>query len=129
MREQLGAARGVRCGPRALGELLEALEVRGDASQRVAGATGLDRVGAQGLPQRRDVGLEDLGRARRRRVAPELVDERVGGNHAARVEQQSRQQGARLPARNLDRAFERPQQPELDHACSIIAACRSAATT
>ena len=49
-REQLGAARGFRCGPRALGELLEALEVRGDASQRVAGATGLDRVGAQGLP-------------------------------------------------------------------------------
>ena len=114
--QEHGLPRGLARGARLIGQLLEAAEVRlvrGGASQ-VAGRARLDRVGPERLPQLGDVDLHDLVRARGR-LAPEVVHERVHGDDAAGLEQQPREQRARLAARELRRRLHRPEQPKADH--------------
>ena len=73
---------------------------RVDANQ-VAGRLRDDPVGAEHLSQLRDEVLE-RGRGRSRRLlAPERLDQPVGGDRSPRVEQEQREEGALLRAPEL----------------------------
>jgi hypothetical protein len=97
--------RGGRLGAGLLDELLEADGVdRGRVErQRVAGAPGRDRRDAEGLAELRDVALERGACGRRRLLAPERLDEAVGGDDGARADGQERQGRALLGAAEPDR--------------------------
>ena len=82
----------------ALDRTLEALAVELALldAQQVAGRSG-DEAVAELLPEQGDVVADDLGRGRRRRLVPELVDEPVDRDDLVGVEQQERDQ-RELPA-------------------------------
>jgi len=69
----------------------------GDADQ-VAGAAAQDRLGPEQLPQPRHEHLEVVRGARRRLLAPDLLDERVGRDDLVRPDQERREQRALLAA-------------------------------
>ena len=86
----------------------------------VAGRARLDRLGAERLAELRDEVLERRRRGRRRLTGPERVDQAVGRDDAAGVEQEQGEQRALLRAAerdhlSVDRHLERAQDPELDH--------------
>jgi hypothetical protein len=77
----------------------------------VAALAGYDRAGraapvvtAQRLTKPRDMHLQRLGRASRRILAPQLVDQAVGRERLVEVDQQQRQQSARLASRKREPA-------------------------
>ena len=89
-------------------ERLEALEVElaGLAARRRSPAprVTIASAGAERAPQLGDVDLERLGRGGRRVLAPQHVDEPLGGDRVVAVrEQQHRQQGALLRRADVDR--------------------------
>ena len=92
--------------------------VRRDA-EHVAGRTGLEELGAEHPAQPRDAVL-DVGRRRaRRRIAPQLLDQRVDRDDLVGVDQQERQQRPLLGAAERQRfagrdGFQRPQQAKVD---------------
>ena len=87
-------------------ELLEPHEVEGRALERqaVAGRLRLEQVllGPERLSERRDVVTDDLAGSRRRSLAPQVVDDPVGRDHLARVEQQKREERPMLRAAELN---------------------------
>ena len=114
-RERLADPVRTRCG-----QPLEPVDVelvRLDADE-VARRTGDDAVGAEGAPQRVDVDLQGVLGAGRRRLAPDRVDQPVGGDDLVRVEQELREQrpGPRPPERYghsvVADHLQRPQQAE-----------------
>jgi hypothetical protein len=87
-------------------------------SEAVSGRAGCDRVRADDASQLRDVGLQHLGRGRRRPLAPELVDQPLDRDGLVRMEQQDAEQRALLRRVKCDRAgvvrdVQRPENPEL----------------
>ena len=104
----------------ALGEPLETLDVelvRLHADE-IAGRTRHDPVGAERGAQRVDVHLERVLGAGGRRLAPDPVDQPVGGDDCVRLEEQLGQQRARSRAAERHRHaivvedLQRPQQAE-----------------
>ena len=101
-------------------ELLEALDVElaGLDAHEVSGRAGHDPVGAERRTERMDVHLERVQRPGRRRLAPDPVDQPVGGDGLVRLEEQLGEQGTgpRAPQRNRDAVvvehLQRPQQTE-----------------
>ena len=104
-----------------LREPLEAIDVElvGLDADEVPRRTGHDPVGAEGVPERVDVHLQRVRRARGRRLAPDPVDEPVGGDGLVRNEQELGEQRPRPrpPERHghavVAEHLQRPQQPEL----------------
>ena len=119
LREQPGAL--VRRGSaRPLDSLLEPgdVELAGLDVDDVARRPRLQPLGAERLAELGDAVLERGRRRRRRRFAPELVDEPVRGDHAVGVDQKQSEQGALPRARDRDglavrKHLERPEQAEL----------------
>jgi hypothetical protein len=78
-----------------------------------------DPVGAERLPQRVHVHLEGARGARRRRLAPDRVDQPVGRDRLVRAEEELGEERARPRAAELQRNavvvddLERPEHPEL----------------
>ena len=106
--------------PGACHRLLEApqVELAVARTDEVAGPLGDDHVRAEHLPKLRDVHLHGRRGRLRRPPAPQLLDQAVTRNRLVRMQQQKREQGARLraaelqdPALRLD--LQRPQDPEL----------------
>ena len=98
-------------------EQLEAVEVELPIfdSQRVARRFRQQPIGPKSLAQLRDIALKRLRRGFRRLLAPEVVDQPVDGDHAVSVQQQDREQRARLCRRQRDRlsvdeSFDRPEE-------------------
>jgi len=118
-----GGAGEIACptrGARLLPEALESVQVqlRGLELQHVAGRPGHELLARQQLAQPGDVPMQRGRRGLRRLVAPELVDQAVGGDDLVGVEQEKREEGAALPASELERTvaiehLERPEQPKL----------------
>jgi hypothetical protein len=83
----------------------EALDVQltiGDLQYIATAARAKALAGPERLTQARDVSLERLRRGGRRVGAVEVVDQPVGRDHFARMEEQVRQQGALTRAAELD---------------------------
>ena len=85
---------------------------------RVAGRAALDQVGAERAAQLRDIDLQRVLRRLGRLVAPQLVDQPLGGDGLARAEQQRGEERARLRAGDREQAvavgdLERAEQAEL----------------
>src|SRR5207302_401673 len=81
------------------------------------------------LPELRDVDLERLRGTRGRLLAPELVDEPLGRDDAVSVQQEEREERARLlrceaDGSAVDDRLERPEEPELVHLASILGCWR-----
>ena len=116
--ELLGAL--ARAAPGLMDEPLEAGQVgllRPDV-KHVSGRPGGEPVVAQLLAQSRDMHLEALGRRGRRLVAPQLVDQAVGGEHLIGVQQEEGQERARLDSAERERPallnhFERAKEAEV----------------
>ena len=77
-----------------------------------------DHIVAERLAQLRDVALNDLDRARGRPLAPQLVDQPIGRQHLAAVNQQHSQQRTLLSAAQRDQAtilrdLKRPKYPKV----------------
>ena len=106
------------------GERLEAREVElGTAEAQLVAARARQqlRPRRQPRPQQRHVALQRLARRRRDALTPEVVDQPVGRQDLARMEQEDRQQRARLGPFQRQRPIaadrlERSQYPEL-HRC------------
>ena len=86
--------------------------------QEVAGRLGLDPLGAEPLPQGRDMTVKRRLCGFRRSLPPQRLDAIVGGDDLVGVKQQEREQGAVLPPRRgqIDAVglhLEPAQQPEL----------------
>ena len=78
----------------------------------------LDAVVAERLPEVRDIGLDDVPRLLGRLLAPDLVDQGLGGHELVRADEQMREDRALLGPAERDRAaprvhLERPQDAEL----------------
>ena len=71
--------------------------------ERVAGLAGLQRPGRQRLAQRRDVDVDHLDRRLRDVLAPQVVDEALDRDRPVGVQQQPREQRARLATPELER--------------------------
>ena len=118
---QLGVA--VHQGsPPVVAHALEAsgVEARRCDADPVAGRDGLDRVCAQRRAELRHVDLHELLRRVRDIVAPEGVDEVVGGHHLVRAQQQHQEQRLHLRRGENDvdsvaPHLQRPQDPVLEH--------------
>ena len=80
------------------------VEVVGVEPKAVAGRHGLDRSGAERASELRDEVLERLRSGRRRRAAPELLDQTIRGDDLARVQGEKREQRALSPCAELDDA-------------------------
>ena len=101
-------------------ERLEARRVEAARIQagEVAARRRDDHVGPQGLAQPADVALHHLGRARDRRLAPELVDQPRRRDGLVGVQQEDREQRPLLGRAELQgppagRDLERPQDEEI----------------
>ena len=86
--------------------------------QEVARVLRFDPLGAEPLPQGRDMTMERRLRGLRRAVPPERLDAIVGGDDLVSVKQQESEQGAVLPPRRgqidaIGFHLEPAQQPEL----------------
>ena len=71
--------------------------------EHVAAELGLEPRFRQRLAQLRDVGLEELRGTGRRRLAPQLRGQPVGGHDPARVQEQDREEPARLGSQGRQR--------------------------
>ena len=86
-------------------------------SQAIAGCVALDPVAAEGLPEVRDVGLDDVPSLLWRLFTPDLVDQGVGRHELVRADDETRQDHALLGAAERDGAdsgvhLERPEDVE-----------------
>ena len=97
-------ARGQRRGalPRQAGEPMEVHLIGGDG-QAIAGRPAGHQVTADRGPQPGRQRLQGVPHAARRAVVPHPRHERLGGDGAAGVQQQERQQGSQPPPADLDR--------------------------
>src|SRR5205807_308498 len=86
---------------RGVGQRLEAAEVVlvPLGAERVARRARLDPLRPERPAELGHVHLEHLWRARRRRVAPEALDERLGRDDASRVQEQARERAEDAAAR------------------------------
>ena len=100
-------------------QALEALDVELVRQDRdhVARLLREDPVPPQLSAELRHVGLDELRRARGRGAVPEALDQTLRGNDLVCVEEQEREQGARLVSLDSERGaladLERPEEPEL----------------
>jgi hypothetical protein len=80
-------------------ELAEPVGVAGSRCDRedVPVLPGRDRVVAERAAKLRDVGLQRLERRPRLSLTPELVEQPVGRDDLVPMQEQQREQGARLP--------------------------------
>jgi hypothetical protein len=106
-------AGGVRDEPLKAGDV----ELRRLELDRVAGRAGDEPAVAELLAEPRDVDVDALCDRRRRRLAPQLVDEPLGRDHLIRMQQQQHQQRALLAPAERKRAvllghFQRTEKPE-----------------
>ena len=107
---------------------LEAIRVDnvGIDRQPVAGPDGLDDpgwlalavAGLEQLPELRDEALHDRARGRRGVLAPQLIDQPIGGDDLSRVQDEECQQRPAAPGRKVDppvavEDLHRPQDSEL----------------
>ncbi len=106
--------------PSLVHEALEAVEIElvGLDPDDVAGRSGRQHVLRKRLAQSRDVDAQRSGGVLGRVLAPELVDQPVGGNDLVRVEEEHGEKRTRLEAAEGDLAafvphLERSQDPEL----------------
>jgi hypothetical protein len=100
----------------------------------IAGPPGDENLPPEHLAQRRHIDLHELGRRRRRALAPQLVDDPVARHDLVRVEQQQREQRPllrrpELDRRTVDHRLERAKQPKLDHLSSDPNRAAAAAST
>jgi hypothetical protein len=89
--------------------------------QHIAGRPRLHPVGAEELPQARDVPVQRGRGSRRRGLAPELVDDPVLPDDFVRVQEQQPQERPLPPATERERPavfgdLQRPQDPEVHSA-------------
>ena len=84
---------------------LESVDVDGLGwhQQAITVAVCLENLAPERLPQPRYVSLQRLGRGRSCVLAPELLDQPVGRDHLAAVEEKQRQESALLVAAERDR--------------------------
>ena len=119
---------GRECAPALVDELLEAVGIELpwlDPKHITGGTRDENAVGlvppaptSQSLAKLRDVHLDDLRGGRRRTVAPELVDQAIGGDDLVAVKEQNGEHRALLRSAEGDltslRAdLERPEDPKL----------------
>ena len=112
--------------PPLVSQALEAVEVElvGLNPQAVSGSLSEKalisaRGGCEPAPQARDVDLDHLRRALRRRLVPEQINQPVGRDALVSVQEQKRQEGPLLARPQRKRPpvahdFERAQNPKLD---------------
>ena len=132
--EELRAASRIARFGGGLGQGFEPREVElpRRRAKRVAGRPRLDPLRPERLPQLGHVDLEHLERARRDGLGPDRLDERLDRDHPAGVEEQPREERARLPGRKRHVGarvvddLERAEQAELRHPTGIIRACGTA---
>ena len=107
-----------------------------DAIERAGGsrARGSGSARAEGLPEVRDIGLDDVPRRLRRLVAPDLVDQGLGGHELVRAHEEMGQDRALLRPAERDGPvsrvhLERPEDAELQLAPARptpVTGCRGA---
>ena len=73
---------------------------------------------AECFAEPRDVSVQRVPRRVGWSLAPDLVDDAVGGDDVVRIQEQEGEQGTRLPTRQVEPlsvlpCFERPQDPEV----------------
>ena len=96
--------------------------------QAVARREALDPIAADGLPEMRDIGLEDVPSLLGRLVAPDPVDQGVGGYELVRADEEMRKDRPLLRPAERDGAtsrihLERPQNAEM-HPPPVHGTCR-----
>ena len=104
-----------------LEQALEAVDVdslRVDLERVPAAPRHQELVGLERLPQPRDLHVQAVPRRPGRALGPERLDESISRDDLVRVDQEERQQRARLRAPQRKRAvladcFDGPEQPEL----------------
>ena len=119
-RRRVPRVAGVEGDPSASDQGLEPADIDfvcGD-SEPVAAALGLQQTVAERLPQLIDVAVDDLGRSDGRVVAPDLVDQGLGGHDLLAPQHEQGQQGAWFGRADLDIAavpadHERAEDAEL----------------
>ena len=94
--------------------------------KHVAARTRGHASGVEHLAQPRDLDLDVLRSLRRRRAAPDLIDELVGRDELVRVHQEDRQHGALLDAAERQRPvvlehLERAKEPEVHGRLEVVA--------
>ena len=99
------------------------VELGGIEPQTVAGSVALDSVVTEGLPEVRDVGLDDVAGLLGWLLGPDLVDQGLGGHELVRTENQVGEDGALLGPAKGDGVspnvhLERAENPEQRHAVS-----------
>ena len=97
---------------------IDRLAVRDD---QIPGRRRQEGAVREQLPQTRDGDLDHLRGGVGDLVAPQVVDQAIGGDRPVGIEEQPRQQGALAASRNRDRTapiadFERPEEAELHRA-------------
>ena len=129
LREAVICNVGKRCAPPESERLLNAsrsperveaveVELARVNTQQVAGCLGRDALGAEQLPQLRDVPLQRLARSRCRLLLPERVDQSIARDDAVRLQQEQREQRALLLPTQVEREpvrshLERAEKTEL----------------
>ena len=83
---------------------LPRVEIAVGEGKSVAGRHGLDRCGTERAAKLRDEVLERLRSGRRRRAAPELLDQTIRGDDLARVQGEKREQRTLASCAELDDA-------------------------
>jgi len=71
-------------------------DVDGIDDEDVSGITSDEHLGAEALAQAENVGLKCVPRLRWWVLAPDVVDQRIGGNNLVRLHQQVREDGPLL---------------------------------
>ena len=66
------------------------VDLLGSDLQPIGGPDGLDRLRPELLPEARDVPLQRLGRGVGRVAVPQLLDQEIGGDRLAAMQQQDR---------------------------------------
>src|SRR5581483_6748133 len=103
------------------------VELPGLEAEDVSRRPPLDRIGAERLAELRDEVLQRRRRGRRRLARPERVDQPVGRDDPAGVEEEQSEQRPLLRSAERKRAspgdhLERAEDPELEHAQVVTAA-------
>ncbi len=91
--------------PSLAGEPAEATRVEpiGIEREAIAAPAGLDHAVAERLAEIRDVDLDRLRRGGRSALAPDRVDQAIGGDDLTALQRQHRENGARLRAPQIQR--------------------------